>query len=129
MAKISVKQLAVYAVDELEKGSEVSVVAQKLASYLLDNRQSRDLSKVMRTVEDELNRRGKTQISIISAHEVSDSIRRELAGLLGAKTPVFHETIDKSVIGGVKARAGESEIDLTVRGKLNRFKTSIVNSK
>ena len=129
MAKISVKQLAVYAVEELEKGSKVEVVAQKLASYLLDNRQSRDLSRVMRAIEDELNSRGKTQVSITSAYAVSDAIKKELASLLGAKTPVFHETIDKSVIGGVKARAGESEIDLTVRGKLNRFKTSIVNSK
>lgn len=126
MSKITTHQLAVYAVEELEKGSDVKVVARKLASYLLDNRQSRDLSRVMRGVEDELNRRGKTQISITSAYSVSDAVRNELASLLEAKMPVFHETIDKSVIGGVKARAGELEIDLTVRGKLNRFKAKIV---
>jgi F0F1-type ATP synthase delta subunit len=129
MAKISANQLASYAVDQLEAGSDFQLVARKLAAYLLENRQSRDLSKVLRAVEAEANRRGSTQVTITSAHAVSEAVMIELAALLNAENPVFHEVIDANVIGGVKASAGEAEIDLTVRGKLNRFKTSIANSK
>ena len=128
MAKISARQLANYVVDELEKGSDLTVVAQQLAAYLLDSRQSRDLSKVIRLIEDELNSRGQSQVEIIGVHDVSDQIKQELANLLGASNPVFHTSIDKSVIGGVKARSGESEIDLTVRGRLNKFKAKLINS-
>jgi len=127
MNKITTNQLAVYAVEQLEKGVDAKDVALKIAASLLENRQSRELSKVMHAVEDELNRRGSSQVVITSAHQVSESVKKELAKLLGAKNPVFHERIDPSVIGGVKARAGESEIDLTVRGRLNRFKANIVN--
>lgn len=128
MAKVSFSQLAEYVVDQLEAGVSSTKIAQMLASYLLENRQSRDGSKVMRAVEAELNKRGKTQVEITSAHEVSREVKKQLAGLLGAKDPVFHETIDPSVIGGVKARAGEQQIDLTVKAKLQRFKAEIVRS-
>ena len=127
MAKISVHQLAVYAVEQLENGVSAAVVAQKLAASLLDARQSRDMPRVLRAVEAELNRRGSDQVTITSAHAVSEEVKQQLAALLGAKRPVFNEVIDASVIGGVKASAGETEIDLTVRGRLNRFKAQIVS--
>ena len=128
MGKISTRQLAKYVVDELEKGSNPTGVARHLAAYLLDSRQSRELAKVIRLIEDELNARGQSQVEITGAHEVSEQIKQELANLLGANNPVFHTSIDKSVIGGVKARSGESEIDLTVRGRLNKFKAKLINS-
>ncbi|HMT55755.1 MAG TPA: F0F1 ATP synthase subunit delta [Candidatus Saccharibacteria bacterium] len=129
MAKITVQQLAVYAVDQLEAGISSRKVAQKVASYLLDSRQSRELSSVLRAIEATLNKRGSSQVVITSAHEVSETVKQQLASLLGAKSPVFHEDIDPKVIGGVKARFGESEIDLTVRGRLNRFKSVVTRSE
>ena len=129
MAKISPARLAEYIVDKLESGASSASLARLLAAYLIENRQTRDAAHIMRAVETELNSRGITQVEITSAHEVSDTVKQELASLLKAKNPVFHETIDKKVIGGVMAKAGEQEIDLTVRGRLNRFKASIVAGK
>lgn len=128
MAKISVRQLATFAVDELESGVSAADVAKKLASYLLDARESRELPRVMRAVEAELNARGQSQVEITSAHAVSDDVANELAQLLGVENPVFHNTVDASVIGGVKAKSGEREIDLTVRNKLQRFNAAIARS-
>ncbi len=128
MAKISIHQLAEYAVSQLEKGVSSDVVAKHIAGYLLDARQGRELPKVVRAIEAELNRRGSSQVVITSAHAVSDSVKKELASILGAQNPVFYEEIDPTVIGGVKARSGESEIDLTVRGRLQRFKATIVKN-
>lgn len=127
MARITLQQLAVYAVDQIESGVSLHEVARALSAYLLQNRQSRDVSNMMRAIEAELNKRGSTQVVVTSAHEVSNEVKQQLAELLGAKNAVFHEEIDPTVIGGVKARSGESEIDLTVRGRLNRFKTQIVS--
>ena len=128
MAKITTNELAAYAVDQLESGTKAPVLAQQIAAYLLEERRSRDMSAVMRAIDEELTRRGSAQITITAAHQVSDATKKQLATLLDVKNPQFSEVIDPSVIGGVKARSGESEIDLTVRGRLNRFKTNIVNS-
>lgn len=128
MAAISIKQLADYAVDQLESGSATTVVAQKLASYLLQERRTRDVSPLFRAIEKEFDTRGSTQVVITSAHSIDSEVKQQLAKMLNAKNPVFDEVIDADVIGGVRARAGESEIDLTVRARLNRFKQQVINS-
>jgi F0F1-type ATP synthase delta subunit len=128
MAKITAQQLAVYAVDQLEAGTSSADVAQKLASYLLEERRSREMPAVMRAIDLQLAKRGSPQVVVTSAHSVSEQSKNQLAELLGLKNPVFTEVIDPDVIGGVKARAGESEIDLTVRARLNTFKSNIVKS-
>ena len=125
MANISIKQLAVYAVDQIESGVGTADVARKLSAFLLAERRSRDASPLFRAIEKELGNRGSTQVAVTSAHAVSDEVKRQLADMLSAKNPVFDEQIDPSVIGGVKARAGESEIDLTVRARLNKFKSKV----
>jgi F0F1-type ATP synthase delta subunit len=127
MARITMNDLAKYVADELEKGSSAQVVSHKLASYLLEERRSRDLPAVLRAIDEEHAKRGSAQVTITSAHEVTEQTKKQLAELLGVTSPIYSEVIDASVIGGVKARSGETEIDLTVRARLNNFKTSIVN--
>lgn len=128
MSSISTKQLAMYAVDQLEAGIELKTVSRKLAGFLLHERRSRDAGALYRAIEKELYSRGATQVVITSAHEVNQSTKQQLAEMLHAKNPVFDEIIDPDVIGGVKARAGESEIDLTVRARLNKFKQHVITN-
>lgn len=128
MAKISPAQLAEYAVDQIESGMTVHEVSKQIAGYLIDTRQTRESSSVLRAIEAELNRRGTTQVEVTSAHQIPEETKKQLAELLGAKNPVFSENIDPTVIGGVKAKAGEKQVDLTVRGRLNRFKAKVVRS-
>lgn len=125
MAKISSIQLAAYAVDQLEDGAQMSDVATEIASVLLDERRTRDVAAVLRAIERELELRGKVQVTVTSAHEVSDAVKMRLAELMGVENPVFETVIDKSVIGGVKAQAGEKQIDLTARARLNKFKQQL----
>lgn len=125
MSKISLFQLASYAVDQIDAGVKTAKVSQKLAAYLLDARQTRDMPKLMRAVESELARRGCDQVTITSVHAVADDVKQQLATLLGAKNPSFTEVLDPSAIGGVKAVSGENQIDLTVKSKLNKFKSII----
>jgi F0F1-type ATP synthase delta subunit len=129
VSKITTSELAKYAVEQLESGVKAPTLAHQLAAFLLDERRSRDMPAVMRAIDEELARRGSQQVVVTAAHEVSEEIKKQLAELLAVKNPVFSEIIDTSVIGGIKARSGESEIDLTVRGRLNRFKANIVNNE
>lgn len=128
MAKITAQQLAVYAVDQLEAGTSSANVAQKLASYLLQERRSREMPAVMRAVDEQLAKRGSPQVVVTSAHSVSEQSKKQLSELLQLQNPVFTEIIDPSVIGGVRARAGESEIDLTVKAKLSAFRNAVLGS-
>jgi F0F1-type ATP synthase delta subunit len=129
MGKISTNELAMYAVEQLESGSNIKHVSSSIAAFLLEERRSRDMPAVLRAVDEELAKRGSAQVTITAAHAVTEETKKQLAVLLEVKNPVFSEVIDPSVVGGVKARSGESEIDLTVRGRLNRFKTNIVNQE
>ena len=129
MAKVTINQLAVYAVDQLESGVQASALSLQLAALLLEERRSRETPMIMRAIEEELAKRGSTQVTITAVHEVSEETKNQLAQLLEVKNPVFTEVIDTNVIGGVKARSGETEIDLTVRERLNRFKSNIVSQE
>lgn len=129
MASITNNQLASFAADQLESGVKSSDLANQLAAFLTKERRTRDASTLFRLLEAEMSKRGKTQVTVISSYEVSEDVKKQLAKLLDVETPIFHEVIEPNVIGGVKARANESEIDLTVRGRLNRFKQQVISSK
>jgi F0F1-type ATP synthase delta subunit len=129
MGKITTNELAKYAVDQLEAGSNIKYLSSSIAAFLLEERRSREITTVMRAIEEELAMRGSAQITITAAHAVSEETKKQLAELLEVKNPVYTEIIDESVIGGVKARSGETEIDLTVRGRLSNFKANIVNQE
>lgn len=128
MSKVSTTELARFAVDRIESGAPRNEVSTQIAAYLIDERRTRDLTVVMRAIEEELMRRGSEQVVITSARSVSEETKKQLAKLLGAKNPVFSEIIDKDVIGGVKAQAGEKQIDLTIRGKLQSFQSKIIGA-
>lgn len=125
MSVVGRQQLAEYVVDRIEAGAQLNVVAAEMASVLIDERRTRDMAAVLRAVEKELARRGSVQVTITSMHEVSEAVKVQLVSLLGVENPVFESVIDKSVLGGVKAQAGEKQIDLTVRARLNKFKAKV----
>ena len=129
MSKITTSELAKYAVEQLESGIKAPALAHQLAAFLLDERRSRDMPAVMRAIDEELASRGSPQVVVTAVHEVSEQTKKQLAELLAVTNPVFSEVIDTSVIGGIKARSGESEIDLTVRGRLNKFKAAIAKAE
>jgi F0F1-type ATP synthase delta subunit len=127
VSKITTNELAKYAVDQLESGVESPALAEQLSAFLLEERRTRELPTILRAVDVELSSRGSEQVVITAAHTTSSEIKKQISELLCVENPIFTEVIDRSVIGGVKARSGETEVDLTVRGRLNRFKSNIVN--
>lgn len=125
MAQINNFDIAKHIVSQIESGADTSIIARQLASLLIDERRTRDASALLRAVEAELNKRSSTQVTVTSAYELTNEVKQQLASILEVENPVYTDVIDSSVIGGAKARAGEKEIDLTVRAKLNNFKRTV----
>ena len=125
MAKITTKQLAHYAADQLQHGVTGKQVSLHIAALLVSERRSKDALAFARALEVELDSRGLTQVTITSAHEVSEAIKREVAHHLNAKNPTYTTVIDPTVIGGLKASTLHAQIDITIQGQLQSFKRKV----
>jgi len=125
MSRLSLKQIASFAADQLEAGKPSQKLSSQLAAYLIDQRQTKDAASLMRLIESEMSRRGVTEVTLVSAHRLDPGVKKRLAGALGANNPVFHERIDPSVVGGVRASTLERELDLTIATKLRSVMSNL----
>lgn len=125
MGNLTTKQLARYAADRLEAGASSEELVNSIAQMLVAERRSRDVLAFGRLLEQELARRGTTQVVITSVSGVDKLIKERLAQMLGVKKALFHEVVDKSVIGGVRAQTLDSQIDLTIQGQLKAIKQAV----
>lgn len=125
MSRLSLKQLASFAADQLVAGKSGKKLSGQLAAYLIERRQTKDTASLMRLIESEMARRGVTEVTVVSAHSVEPNVKKHLAKALGASNPVFHEQIDSSVVGGVRASTLERELDLTITTKLRSLVSNL----
>ncbi len=127
MSKITNRQLAHVAVNELQKGASKAKVSRSLANFLVAERRSKDLDSVVRLIEDEMQRQtGATEVQVISARNLSETVKKQVLGLFKSASKAEHivvnEVIDPQVIGGVLVESPDHRLDLTVRRQLQRLK-------
>ena len=125
MGKISNKQLAKYAADQLQQGVSTKVLSRQVAALLVSERRSRDALVFARALEVELNARGITLVTLISAYAVGEDVKRQIATMLNAQHPIYNEVLDPQLLGGVHAATLYTQVDLTVLGQLNSFKRKV----
>lgn len=68
------------------------------------------------------------EVSVVTAMPLSDSLRDKLKDKLAqvtGKNIIMNESVDGSLIGGIIVRYENSEIDSSVRGRLDRLKEQI----
>ena len=68
------------------------------------------------------------QIKVSSAEKLNDAQRNELIGIVAAKTKkqiVLEEKIDESLIGGYVLTIGDTQIDTSIKKKLNNLKLAL----
>jgi F0F1-type ATP synthase delta subunit len=107
--------------------AEKTFSAQEIAAYLLATGRTGDLNSIAREMILDRASTGIVEVSVISAHEISADVREEITGQVrkfypNAKQIILNEQIDGNVIGGVRLEFPDSQLDLTIRNKLNRFK-------
>jgi F0F1-type ATP synthase delta subunit len=55
---------------------------------------------------------------VVSAHELSATLKRDITKLIGAREVHFSETIDPDVLGGVRIETPGKLLDATIQRKL-----------
>ena len=72
---------------------------------------------------------GRIEINVTSAFELDGEQSKRISEAMGKRTGrkvTISSVIDKSLIGGVIIRAGDSVIDASIRGRLNRLRTDLI---
>ncbi len=72
---------------------------------------------------------GRIDINVTSAFELDSEQSKRISEAMGKRTGRkvnISSVIDKSLIGGVIIRAGDSVIDASIRGRLNRLRTDLI---
>ena len=96
-----------------------------VASYLISNRRTADLDKIMRQIAVIRLSKGLSEATITSAVPINSEIKKQIKSLIKSKSVLINEVKDKSVIGGVRIEANEYYLDLTVRNRLNKLKVGV----
>jgi F0F1-type ATP synthase delta subunit len=124
MNKLSRRQLAAYAADQLQAGQKAGPLAKELAAVLVTSRQLTD------DIAWELERRGKlANAEVTSARQLSEAIRKQIVvhvkKAAKVETVVVSQTIDRSVIGGLRIDTAAHSWDKTVRRRLTDIREAV----
>jgi F-type H+-transporting ATPase subunit delta len=101
-------------------------------AVLIDKRRVQLLAPIVHEFEQELNERmGFAEADIASAHELSDTARRELETQMEKITgkmlkPRYQR--DASLLGGAVIRVGSTVYDGSVKGQLERIREQITSA-
>lgn len=102
-------------------------LSREVAAYLLSEGRVNELDSVLRDVQSDWAENGYVEVLAASAHELSAEIKSDIRARIKALYPqakqiVVTEVRDPEVIGGVRLRLANQQLDLSVESKLNKFK-------
>jgi F0F1-type ATP synthase delta subunit len=108
-------------------GFDSKKLAEQIAAYLLSEGRVDELDSLVRDIIDYRAQHGILEVTSFCAHELTDQLKSEIEKLAQSygrdiKKVILNERNDKQLIGGVKLRLANEQLDLTIRAKLNRFK-------
>lgn len=126
--KVNNQQLAALIIDVA--GDGLSQTGGNLVRIMAENERLVEMAGVAAVFEEERDRtEGRSHVDVTSAFELSDAQQRSIADSmskrLGTEVDVS-VTVDKSLIGGVVIRAGDTVIDASLRGRLNQLGQSLM---
>lgn len=120
--RLSRRKIAAYAVDKLMNGDSKKTVLREVAAYLITTRRTRELELLVRDIEDLLAERGVVVADVVSAHALTAATRAEIKKMVGADSLQLRESVDPSVLGGVRIDLPGKRFDGTIQRKLTALK-------
>lgn len=98
--------------------------SRALAKFLLHSDRVDELEPIIRDMIAFRAKNGIVEVTAISAHNLSTEDRTDIGLLVRQVYPEaalinINESLDSSLIGGIKLEIVNQELDLTVRGRLN----------
>ncbi len=117
------KDLAQAVYGLMKSGSGRQELAESVAAYLLDNHSSREIGSLLRDIESvQLKQDDILEAQVTSVRPLSPANKQLIENMFDAKKVIIHQTQDPSLIGGVKVRAHDMQVDYSVRTRLQRLK-------
>ena len=126
--KVPRSQIAPVLADLIRKpGRSAERLGREIAAYLLDENRTGELDSLLRDVVAHRAKDGIVEVTAVSAHELSGEVRRDIEKLVrerfeNVEDIIIDQRIDTDVVGGVRLELIDEQLDLTVRGTLNRFR-------
>lgn len=113
-------------VDQLEN-EKTAEVMKRLAAYIIENKLSKQIEIILADIEAELTRRKVVIADVATARPLVDASREAILeyirGLTNTQNPELRETIDESLLGGAIIKVAGTELDSSLKTKLQRLKT------
>lgn len=127
MQNLSRRQLAGYAADQLLGKAQPSKLARELAAILIVSRRQNQAELLAEDIGWELERRGQAaNAQVISARTISDRLRKDIEAHIkkaaAVKQVIINETVDPSVLGGIRIDTAAHSWDKTLGRKLTEIK-------
>ncbi len=114
-----------YELTKGKEGSDLEKSVEEFVKFLIEERVLSKKEYLMKAFKEYAKlQQGIQKIVITSARELSDKMVNEIAGFFGKKVEV-ETTIDKSLIGGVVVRSGDSIIDASVKSQLEQLQRQL----
>lgn len=113
--------------DKLSARLPAKKFAHEVASYLLDENRTGELDSLARDLIGYRAAGGVVEVSAVSAHELNEAalkeVRQKVKQLYPKAQRIFiNQRLDADQIGGVRLEFPDQQLDLSLRGKLNKFK-------
>lgn len=119
--RLSRRKIAAYAADQLMSGNAKTIL-REVAAFLVETGREREAELLARDIELALSERGVTVASVASAHELTATLRTQIEKLIGGNVQL-KETIDPTLLGGVRIDTPDKRFDGTLARKLTVLKT------
>ena len=121
MNKLSRTKLARYVGAEVQAGRADKAIRQ-LAAYLVQAGRTHEAELVIRAIYEELERAGVVIANVTSAEPIDQSVRDAVATMLKSDQISFSETVDPSVLGGIRVVTPSRLLDATFRRRLTTLR-------
>ncbi|HEY4964642.1 MAG TPA: F0F1 ATP synthase subunit delta [Candidatus Saccharimonadales bacterium] len=125
--KVSRLKIAEVISERTLKSYDSKALAKEVAAYLLSTGRVDELDSLIRDIIDYRAEKGLLEVGVSSAHQLDDGLRKEVKQLVKSVSPKANtisldETVAPNLIGGLKLKIANQQLDLSLRAKLNRFK-------
>jgi len=111
-------------------GDQLDDQGRNFVKLLAENRRLTLFPEIAALYEDlRADAEGTLEATVISAKPMSDAQQQEMASALKARFDrdvVLKVEVDESMVGGAIIRAGDTVIDGSVRGKLEKFAHALI---
>lgn len=122
--RLSRQKIAAYAADYITAGKDVQVLVQQIAGLLVEERRTREIELIIRSVYELLESKGVVVAEVVSARALTDATKKKIAELTNAQELHIQETVDSTVIGGMRVTTPTRQLDTTIARRIAELRAA-----